>query len=313
MSDVHPAYWKRDQRTPAIARGVRWPIGAARCVTFSMLVAMAGVGCAEIDRFGLRTNAAEVVPLTPAMVDQMGILAFHIYLTTHKRAETPDQTALLERVKGKFLEAVAHSEFAARASHLDWEIVVVKGDSPDAMAFPGGKVIVQSALLQTQRTGALKLPPEQRLAVVLGHELVHPLAGHMAQRIDKELREALALAMEGKGLADARLDPATTATLMTAMGVEYEANVIRPFTSKQESEADHKGLLLTAQAGYDPKVAVVFWQQIQQLAHGAEPVEILTLHPSYDTRIGQLNDWMAEARQLYLPTAATTSARMSPS
>jgi len=63
--------------------------------------------------------------------------------------------------------------------------------------------------------------------------------------------------------------------------------------------------MLTARAGYDPQSAVDFWTQINTLTGGKQEMEILTMHPSYETRISQLNDWMAEAREHFQPAQAS--------
>jgi predicted Zn-dependent protease len=287
-------------------------VGAAWRVALTLLLVATCVSCA-----GFGKNATALLsgkggfptpPLTPGMIDELGILAFRIDLTTLQRSDDARETALAEKVMGRILEAVGHTQFAATARQFDWEVVVVKEDQAlDAVAFPGGKIIVRSGLLRQDRRSPLTGSAENRLAVALGHEVVHALARHMAQRVDKELQQALVLAMTGKQLSELKLDPAATAGLMAAMGAQYEGAVIRPFTGEQELEADHQGLLITARAGYDPKTAVEFWEQIQRLSNGKQPLEILSLHPSYDTRIGQLKSWMAEARHYYQAAAATRS------
>jgi predicted Zn-dependent protease len=240
--------------------------------------------------------------LLPAAIDQAGIVAFRVQQKRLQISRDPRDVALVERVKGRIVDAARQAEFSA-VQRYEWEIVLAKDDQRvDAVAFPGGKIVVWTGLLR--KDARLGVPVEERVAVVLGHEIVHALARHAAQRIDAEMQEALLLAKSGKDLSDGGLNPAATAALMTAIGVEYEGAVMRPFSATQESEADHAGLLITARAGYDPQNAVVFWEQIKQLNGGKQPPEFLTMHPSYDTRISQLNGWMAEAQQYYQAAAA---------
>jgi predicted Zn-dependent protease len=63
----------------------------------------------------------------------------------------------------------------------------------------------------------------------------------------------------------------------------------------QESEADHIGVFLMAFAGYDPNAAVDFWKRMERMAGGREPPEILSDHPSHETRIQQLREWAPRA------------------
>ena len=53
-----------------------------------------------------------------------------------------------------------------------------------------------------------------------------------------------------------------------------------------------------AMAGYDPYEATSFWQRMAQ-SGGATPPEFLSTHPSYDTRIKNLNEWIPEAMTYY--------------
>jgi predicted Zn-dependent protease len=68
------------------------------------------------------------------------------------------------------------------------------------------------------------------------------------------------------------------------------------------------GLIFAAMAGYDPQVAVSFWQRMSQLS-GNKPSEFLSDHPSDATRIRQIQGWMPEALKYYKPakTATTTT------
>jgi predicted Zn-dependent protease len=69
--------------------------------------------------------------------------------------------------------------------------------------------------------------------------------------------------------------------------------------SSQESEADHIGLILTVQAGYDPREAIPFWERMSSGKQGQGPPEFLSTHLSGQTRIAQLRQWMPEALQYY--------------
>jgi len=53
-----------------------------------------------------------------------------------------------------------------------------------------------------------------------------------------------------------------------------------------------------AMAGYDPYEATAFWGRMAK-SGGATPPEFLSTHPSYDTRIKDLNNWIPEAMKYY--------------
>jgi predicted Zn-dependent protease len=75
--------------------------------------------------------------------------------------------------------------------------------------------------------------------------------------------------------------------------------VILPWGRSQEAEADHIGLILMAKAGYDPSGAVGFWERMAKVKQGGSPPEFLSTHPSDETRIAQIKQWLPEAMKYY--------------
>jgi predicted Zn-dependent protease len=92
--------------------------------------------------------------------------------------------------------------------------------------------------------------------------------------------------------------PATSQAAMAALGLGTQVGVLLPFSRKHESEADYIGILLAADAGYDPQEAVRLWERMES-AGGKQPSEFLSTHPSHGTRIKQLHEWMPEALDHY--------------
>lgn len=81
---------------------------------------------------------------------------------------------------------------------------------------------------------------------------------------------------------------------MAALGVGTEVGVALPYSRLQENEADQVGLMLSAEAGYDPRQAIELWRRMEA-AGGAGPPEFLSTHPSNSTRIERLERLMPEA------------------
>jgi len=64
-------------------------------------------------------------------------------------------------------------------------------------------------------------------------------------------------------------------------------------------------------AGYDPQVAVAFWQRMAAASNNQKS-EFLSDHPSDATRIKQIQGWMPEALKYYKGSStATTSTTKS--
>jgi metalloendopeptidase OMA1, mitochondrial len=97
-----------------------------------------------------------------------------------------------------------------------------------------------------------------------------------------------------------------TAALGVAAGPAYAdlaaqaatLGVILPYSRTQESEADEIGLMLMAEAGYDPREAVKLWQNFEALG-GERPPEFLSTHPAEGTRIERLQALMPKAMEIY--------------
>jgi predicted Zn-dependent protease len=80
---------------------------------------------------------------------------------------------------------------------------------------------------------------------------------------------------------------------MTAYGV------LLPYSRMQESEADHLGLIFMAMAGYDPHAALRYWERMAAATGGSKPPELLSTHPSDQTRIGNIKKLLPEIMEKY--------------
>src|SRR4029079_11213779 len=66
-----------------------------------------------------------------------------------------------------------------RAKEWQWEVIVIKAPTINALCMPGGKIAVFTGILD-----GLKLTDDE-LAVVLGHEMAHALREHARARAAK--------------------------------------------------------------------------------------------------------------------------------
>ncbi|MDH3598437.1 MAG: M48 family metallopeptidase, partial [Candidatus Tectomicrobia bacterium] len=200
-----------------------------------------------------------------------------------KLSQDAQVNAMVRRVGRRIADAANRPDF-------QWEFRVVEKDEANAFALPGGKVAVYTGILKYTET-------EAGLAVVMGHEVAHALARHGGERMSQSM-----VAQFGLTLGDLALGGSNPA-VMQAVQMAYGVGVQLPFGRRQESEADHIGLILMAKAGYDPNEAVPFWQRMSGGKTGNAPPEFLSTHPSGATRIRQLQQWMPEALQYYRPSA----------
>ena len=192
---------------------------------------------------------------------------------------------------------------AARRLHPEiardfaWEFTLV--DEPqtvNAWALPGGKCAVYTGLLPVADT-------DDRLAVVMGHEVAHAIARHGAERMSQAMALRVAMAGAGAGLSLSSMSPAAQDATMAALGIGTEVGFSLPYSRLHENEADEVGLMLSAEAGYDPRQAIELWRRMEA-AGGAGPPEFLSTHPSSSTRIARLEKLMPEAMRRWEARAA---------
>ena len=152
----------------------------------------------------------------------------------------------------------------------------------NAWALPGGKCAVYTGLLKVADTDDL-------LAVVMGHECAHATSRHSGERITQQvLGETLA----NTAFVLADMPPAGQQAVMAGLGLGGLA-----FSRSHESEADEIGLMISADAGFDPRAAITLWQRMDAASPGS--IEFLSTHPKESTRISRLQRIMPEAMQVY--------------
>ena len=86
---------------------------------------------------------------------------------------------------------------------------------------------------------------------------------------------------------------------MAVYGVGTQVGILLPYSRLQETEADHLGLIFMAMAGYDPHQAVEFWQRMTKMKEGQAPPELLSTHPSDESRIKKIKEFLPEAMEYY--------------
>ena len=208
-------------------------------------------------------------------------------------SKDPREIEPVKRVAARIIAAAKRSKYAEAAKSFDWEVTVIKDDNTkNAWALPGGKIAVYTGIFPMAKT-------EAGLAAIMGHEVVHALAQHGGERMSQGLMAQVGMSAAAILLSTQGDNPALSQLGMQAMGLGLQAGVLLPFSRKHESEADYIGVLLAADAGYDPREAVRIWERMAAASGGGAQPEFLSTHPANETRIADLNRWMPEALDIY--------------
>jgi predicted Zn-dependent protease len=247
----------------------------------------------------LLLTACTTVPLTGRKQmkiissSELNTMAFQQYgefLSTNKLSSNKRDAASVKKVGNKIRVAV--EKYLKSINRLDiingfkWEFNLVEDKSINAWAMPGGKVVFYSGIIPICKN-------EAGIAVVMGHEIAHIIAGHGNERMSQEMIAQLGISALSQALKEK--PKKTKNLLLTAVGMGAQYGVLLPFSRTHEKEADRIGLIIMTMAGYDPHEAPTFWKRMSKLSNGKEPPEFLSTHPSSSNRIADLQAAIPEA------------------
>ncbi len=173
--------------------------------------------------------------------------------------------------------------------------VVDAGDFVNAAAFNGSSIVVYTGLLD-------KVPSDDELAAVVGHEIGHIMAEHYKDAAEEKQRAA-AVGV-GASILGTIVDVATTAagygSVAGIAGSVAESGggalaygaFVGSFSRTQEYEADHIGIILMAKAGYDPHGAIRFWQRAAEVfgSSNSSVGAFFSTHPASSDRMKSLEE-----------------------
>lgn len=170
----------------------------------------------------------------------------------------------------RYLNLVGSVLAARSETGYKWRFGIIKTDSVNAFATPGGFVMVTAGLVKS-------LENEDEIAYVLAHEIAHVVKKHhyrvvLRQRLAEKAAENIQAAMGESANA-----------ALSQVSAEIYA---RGLDKSSEYEADRLGIELMTQAGFDPAAAVGVLERLQKLKGDDPRAELLfSTHPSPAERL----------------------------
>ena len=210
------------------------------------------------------------------------------FMKTAKLSTNAANTAMVKRVGQNLATAVTNylnaNGMAADVQNFKWTFNLVENKEANAWCMPGGLICVYEGILPLTQD-------EPSLAIVLGHEIAHAVARHSAEQMSTQIKQQYGMQIGAAVLGGMGVGSSTSSIIqaIAAQGFNFK-NL--SYSRNHESEADHMGLIFAAMAGYDPQVAVAFWQRMAAASNNQR----------------QIQGWMPEALKYYKGTSTSTTS-----
>lgn len=251
------------------------------------LLMLAGCGSVPV------TGRKQVLLVSDQEVLTSSLTQYKDYMKTAPKSASVQQAAMVTRV-GKRIAAATEqylrqNGLAEEVKNFAWEFNLVRDGQINAFCMPGGKIVVYEGLMKI-------VSSDDELAVVIGHEMAHAVAKHSNERMSQQILAQYGSQILSLSLSQKSAAIQTIANQVYGVGAQY--GVMLPFSRKHELEADYMGLIFMRMAGYNPDVAVKFWQKMSSGSTAKVP-ELMSTHPSDARRISDIQKALPEIKAKY--------------
>lgn len=232
------------------------------------------VGAVAIWRFALPAMVSLAIALTPApLVEAMdrGTLQ-----TLDLSIAEPSRLGAVQRVRAEailetLLDHVPPDERGGIT--FDLEFRDLPGMGPNALALPGGTIVLTDALVR-------EFPDDDVIAGVLAHEIGHIVEAHGLTQLYRSLGVFVLIS----------LIAGDTGPILEEMLLEGGVLLSLSYSRAHEREADAYALRLADRAGYDPAGLLAFFESLPDA--GTEASSWASTHPASGERAQAIRDYI---------------------
>lgn len=195
----------------------------------------------------------------------------------------PEETRNADPAAHAALEAMVSRLSGKEPSPYRYRVAIVEAPTVNALAAPGGQILVYRGLLDRARS------PEE-VAGVLAHEMAHVALRHTTQALFRQLSmQALLSALSG--------DPQGMGQVLEMVGGLESLR----YSRSSELEADREGMRRIRDAEIEPRGMVRFFEEQQKQEADLPLIESLSTHPPTRERLeaaqALARDWQASAKR----------------
>ncbi|MBU1853927.1 MAG: M48 family metalloprotease [Candidatus Omnitrophica bacterium] len=155
---------------------------------------------------------------------------------------------------------------------LEYKFAVIEDDELNAFTTPGGYVYINS--------GIIKMATDDELACVIGHEVGHVAARHIAKKLQAQIGYDILL-----NIAATKAD---LGELQQAVSISYDL-VMLGYSRGDELLSDRLGVKYAYKAGYDPYAMITFLEKLKDTEKERMGPVFLRSHPYTSQRIKMIN------------------------
>lgn len=265
----------------------------------SLLLLCSGCGTVPI------TGRKQVLLVSDQEVLSASLTQYSSYMSGATRSTSSTRSAMVTRVGQRIAAAteqyLKQNGLESELANFSWEFNLVNDAQVNAFCMPGGKIVVYEGLMNLVES-------EDELAVVVGHEVAHAVAKHSNERMSQQMLTQYGAQILSAAVSQKSEMIQSMAGQVYGLGAQYGLTL--PFSRKHELEADYMGLILMTIAGYNPDVAVGFWQKMS--ADGSQVPEFMSTHPSDAKRIKEIQSELPQIKKAYQAKGGKSSHSKSP-
>jgi predicted Zn-dependent protease len=213
----------------------------------------------------LSRSVTKMLPIDSVDEGELGKNLRSFY-TTSGAANPEDQKSL------EYLNSIVKRLQRFKKKPFDYEVRILQSECPNAMALPGGVIVVTSGLLKTMKS-------ESELVSVIAHEMGHIEMSHCFDSVKYEI-----------------LTKKLTHSSLGAIADFSRSLLIRhSFSKTQEDEADNYGFQLLVNSEYDPTAMTKAFKNLKdasgrQYEGSVNPIrDYFMSHPPLEQRISKFS------------------------
>jgi len=200
-------------------------------------------GCATL--YNPATGRNEMIFLNSQTEVSIGESVIPEFLSKHPLSNDQVLNERLRRIGGRLANASDRQDIL-------YKFYVLRDKELNAMTLPGGFVYVNQ--------GLMNILDDDELAYVVGHEVGHVAARHIAKKLQANMAYQLLLGAAFAGFGDS-----SGAASNAAQGVDAVYNIVSlGYSRKDEYEADRLGAKYSFKSGFNPWSSLTALEKIKK-------------------------------------------------